>query len=312
MNFAGEPIAVAALPNQDMLVISRLATLQQLTLSCPLYCDGFGTCLDVAPLSKLTNLRQLTVVGFIPMDQGSGGIAVQLPASLTYMCCAATLDFSIMEGWASPILAATCLRRLQLVEEDLGHLQDISPLQNLTALVCSYSPREDAQFVCYHQLPASMTSLSKLEVLRIEDKDPCYPWHQHFFISDYIADFHKNCPKLREIGPVTNESDETTTTAMVGVSQQHLTYLSVDSDWNNKLPGCMPARCFPHLQCLEVSDNTVSKELAQSICGHTQLTKLRLDTALVCVKDVARYMAWSGWSGLKQWHGPFGSCSAWS
>jgi hypothetical protein len=286
------------LPDQDMLIISRLQTLRQLKLSCPKYNDDMATCLDVAPLSKLSRLEQLTVEGFIPRNQGSGGLAVQLPASLTFMCCAsaAPADLYILEGWASSILAATTLRKLQLVDGDLAvELKDISCLQSLTAIICSYSSVEDVHYVCYHPLPVSITSLSKLEVLRIEDKDPCYPWRQNYWIADSLIEVSAHCPNLCEMGPVADDGVRPTTEAVMrGAMMQQLTYSSCHAVRSNELLGCIPAVPLANLQYLHVSDEAVSRDLVQCICGATQLTQLRLDTAHMSAIGRAVPMAWSG------------------
>jgi hypothetical protein len=253
------------------------------------------TCLDVAPLSKLSRLEQLTVEGFIP---SSRRMSVQLPESLTCMCCAsaAPLDVYILEGWASSILAATSLCRLQLVDGKMDvHLQDISSLQNLTGIVCSYSSGEDVHSGLDHWLPASITGLGKLEVLRIEDKDPCCPRRQHAFMTESLGEIFKNCSKLREIGPVGSNGDQPTTeVVMRGVVMQQLSYISCCSRRSDVLLGCIPARTLTNLQYLDVTDKAITRDHVQRICGATQLTHLRLDTAYISATGQAVPMAWSG------------------
>ena len=291
----------AALPDQDVLVISRLSSLQQLKL---IFHTGAEIVprMNVAPLSRLMKLEQLTVEGFAAREQSSGlAVAVQLPASLTFLCCASpSREEDTLDSWESSVMAATSLRKLHLVDGELNHsrfIWGLSSLQELTELVCTYTSSEYAGYLFNHALPASVSKLSKLEVLRIETRNPIYPWHQHVFSSTSLGEILLNCPKLRVLGPAGDFNATGSTEVTAGVQMEHLRSVSVYDGW--ELHGwLMSARVLPALESLEVGALAIHSELVQGLCVHTQLTQLRLDTgfATAALDRVGR-----AGQGLKHW-----------
>ena len=282
--------------------LSQLTSLRKLTLCYGVCAEGPPWQVGITGLARLTNLRWLTVKGFVPPASEEQQQQQQrcLPTSLMSLIIegAQQLDEEeakdSIESWLQHAAGCRDLQQLQLIDLYSGaegwQGLDFGGFAHLKELRFVNSPSRQASMDVY--LPVSITKLTDLEVLWLETLGSSRLWtYQYYWGLDSVdmellMSISEQCPMLRELGPLCDwEGKWDITNVLVPQPFKHLSRLVLQEGAPHWLDH---TRC-PSLVNLTIEVcKTVSDELLQQLAQLTGLTFLQLNAAVAYAEKLIR------------------------
>ena len=303
------------LPGDQLLQVDheplgQLTSLSKLTLCYQVRVEGPLWQVEITGLVRLTNLRWLTVKGFVPPASEEQQQQQRcLPASLTSLIIegAQQLDeeeaHDAIELWLQHAAGCGDLQQLQLVylysgDEGLRSL-DFGGFAHLKELRFLNLPSPETSSAGT-LLPASITQLTDLEVLWLETLSSSKFWTYHFFWGlgtadmDLLVAISEQCPMLQQLGPLCDWESEWDNPNVLGPQPfKHLSHLVLQEGTPHWLDH---TRC-PSLMNLTIEVHSyVADELLRQLAQLTGLTCLQLNAAFAYV--VKAIKPDEGWAQL--------------
>ena len=293
-----------------MVQLGRLRGLRELTLRFPPTDVNSRVC--ISPLSRLTNLQQLVVQGVIPTTPqaaaaaaGVGGAAGEAAAaaagntgsdlSLTFP---RSLTSLVLEGhgragkdtaqpllcqWMDNVPAGNNIKELHMLNypSESGFLMaplNISRLKQLRHFRILVAPSDPCAVLAACDimgLPASITSLSNLEVIEMGTYGWQLPTMPYYFLHVVpgLSSVLGSLVKLKKLGCI-DVGDLDSGHGGAILLDELSCYLAGEA-----LPEWMTATSCPQLQRLRLEADCFPDHTIQSVARLTQLTALRLSTA---------------------------------
>ena len=280
--------------NANIWMLSQLQSLTSLTLQF----RNTTVCTVLWPLSGLSRLQQLSVEGLVPIDPGSvHGNFCALPASLTSVFIKGHGEheapfFCFVNDWTNHVPRGNCIQKLTFQLCRMGpedrHAAGFERLSTLRELSFIRYPSPEVNHMELVQLPACLSSVTTLEVLRVGTIDSKMPWHQHYGEMRTLQPLLRNGCRLRELDKVRPcRLDEA---AVRGL--RHLTKLGLWAIYDD-VPGWLVGATCPELKHLVLEMSYVSQQDVQQISTLRQLTHLRLDVGEVGVDFGEQQQFWA-------------------
>jgi hypothetical protein len=217
-----------------------------------------------------------------------------LPASLISLCFKGSaedgqgdnfLEAMMLENWIMHAAGAPKIQQLHLRGFRVGPAYldgflegvDFSTLPSLTELRCTFLPDRDMEGSKKIELPASLTSLSNLELLCIGTEASPFPWQQHFWVAGegFLGELSRHCTKLREIWNLAKYL--TLGGPPMPMELFQLTSLYNSLKWGEDLAWLTP-QTLPQLRHLTLDCQEVTTQAIATLAQLTGLTFLRIDT----------------------------------
>ena len=195
----------------------------------------------------------------------------------------------MLQDWVFNVQPGNRLRELRIFNYSdcngtlLAEL-DLSELLELTELSVLLTPNEPFTSSFFMNMTASLNLLSKLQVLEVGTCN--WGWGSStmqvcFGVDDGGVGLFSGLRELKRVGWVDLHSVAQAQNARLSQMEELCCHFR-----KRHLPDWMTARCLPRLQSLKLEGGHFYDDTVQSIAKLTQLTSLRMDTAMAHLSSV--------------------------